>query len=59
MRIEPRNTRSNAALLLAPLGAVAFTLVISSLLVLWAGAPVAATFGLLVKGAFGSAFAIS
>ena len=59
MRIEPRNTRSNAALLLAPLGAIAFTLVISSLLVLWAGAPVAATFGLLVKGAFGSAFAIS
>jgi general nucleoside transport system permease protein len=59
MRIEPRNTRSNAALLLAPLGAIAFTLAISTLLVLWAGAPVAATFGLLVKGAFGSVFAIS
>ena len=59
MRIEPRNTRSNAALLLAPLGAVAFTLAISTLLVLWAGAPVAATFGLLIKGAFGSVFAIS
>ena len=59
MRIEPRNTRSNTALLLAPLGAVAFTLAISTLLVLWAGAPVAATFGLLLKGAFGSVFAIS
>ena len=59
MRIEPRNTRSNTALILAPLGAIAFTLAISTLLVLWAGAPVAATFGLLVKGAFGSVFAIS
>ena len=59
MRIEHRNTRSNAALLLVPLGAIAFTLAISTLLVLWAGAPVAATFGLLAKGAFGSVFAIS
>ena len=59
MRIEPRNNRSNTALLLAPLCAVAFTLAISTLLVLWAGAPVAATFGLLLKGAFGSVFAIS
>ncbi len=59
MRIEPRNTRSNTALLLAPLGAVAFTLAISTLLVLWAGAPVGATFELLLKGAFGSVFAIS
>ena len=59
MRIELRNTRSNTALLLAPLGAVAFTLAVSTLLVLWAGAPVAATFGLLIKGAFGSVFAIS
>ena len=59
MRLEPRSTRSNAALLLAPLGAVAFTLAISALLVLWAGASVAATFGLLAKGAVGSVFAIS
>ena len=59
MRIEPRNSRSNAALLFAPLGAIAFTLAISTVLVLWAGAPVAATFGLLIKGAFGSVFAIS
>ena len=59
MRLEPRSTRSTAALLIAPMGAVAFTLAISALLVLWAGAPVAATFGLLAKGAVGSVFAIS
>ena len=59
MRLEPHSSRSNAALLLAPLGAVAFTLAVSALLVLWAGAPVAETFGLLVKGAIGSVFAIS
>ncbi len=59
MRIEPRNNRSNAALVLAPLGALAFTLAVSALLVLWAGAPVAPTFALLLKGGFGSVFAIS
>ena len=59
MRLEPRSSRSNAALLLAPLGAVAFTLAVSALLVLWAGAPVSETFGLLAKGAVGSVFAIS
>ena len=59
MRLEPRSSQSTSALLLAPLGAVAFTLAVSALLVLWAGAPVAATFGLLAKGAVGSVFAIS
>ena len=59
MRLEPRSSQSTTALLLAPLGAVAFTLAISALLVLWAGASVAATFGLLAKGAVGSVFAIS
>ena len=59
MRIEPRDTRSNVALLLAPLGAVAFTLAVSTLLVMSAGVSVSATFGLLIKGAFGSVFAIS
>jgi general nucleoside transport system permease protein len=59
MRLEPRTHPSPAALLLAPLGAVAFTLCISTLLVLWAGAPVASTFGLLLQGGFGSVFAWS
>jgi general nucleoside transport system permease protein len=59
MRLEPRATFSPAALLLAPLGAIAFTLLISALLVLWAGAPVADTFALLLQGGFGSVFAWS
>jgi ABC-type uncharacterized transport system permease subunit len=59
MRLERRSTASVAALILAPLGAVAFTLAISALLVLWAGAPVGQTYVLLFKGAFGSTFAWS
>jgi simple sugar transport system permease protein len=46
-------------MVLAPLGAVAFTLLISALLVLWAGAPVGRTYGLLLHGGFGSVFAWS
>jgi general nucleoside transport system permease protein len=59
MRLEKRTQTSPLALLLAPLGAVAFTLLISALLVLWAGAPVARTYGLLLQGGFGSVFALS
>ena len=59
MRLEKRHDSSRLALVLAPLGAVAFTLLVSSLLVLWAGAPLAQTFGLLFKGGFGSVFALS
>jgi general nucleoside transport system permease protein len=59
MRLEPRSTQSAAALVVAPLTAVAFTLLISALLVLWAGAPVAQTYALLLKGGFGSVFALS
>jgi len=59
MRLEKRSHSSSAAMLLAPLGAVAFTLMISALLVLWAGAPVGQTYGLLLKGGFGSVFALS
>ena len=59
MRLEKRNTSSPAALLLAPIGAVLFTLLIASLLVLWAGAPVGRTYGLLLQGGFGSVFALS
>lgn len=44
---------------LAPLGAVVFTLAVASLLVLWAGAPVGRTYGLLMQGGFGSVFALS
>jgi simple sugar transport system permease protein len=41
MRLERRTTVPPLALAVAPVGAVAFTLLVSSLLVLWAGAPVA------------------
>ena len=45
--------------LLAPVGAVVFTLLVSALLVWWAGADVAQTYGLLLRGGFGSVFALS
>ncbi|HSV59768.1 MAG TPA: ABC transporter permease [Variovorax sp.] len=56
MRLERRQGSSRAALLLAPIGAVAFTLAVSALLVLWAGAPVGRTYALLLQGGFGSVF---
>ncbi|NBS48050.1 MAG: ABC transporter permease [Betaproteobacteria bacterium] len=59
MRLERRPQTSRLALLLAPVGAVAFTLLISALLVWWAGAPVGRTYGLLLMGGFGSVFALS
>jgi len=59
MRLEKRSHSSPVALALAPLGAVVFTLLISALLVLWAGAPVGQTYGLLFQGGFGSVFALS
>ena len=59
MRLERRPTTSRTALVLAPLGAIAFTLAISALLVLWAGAPVGRTYALLLQGGFGSVFAWS
>lgn len=59
MRLEKRTQTSRLAMTLAPLGAVLATLAISALLVLWAGAPVAQTYGLLLVGGFGSVFAWS
>ena len=59
MRLEKRTSSSPLTLVLAPLGAVAFTLFISALLVLWAGAPVGRTYSLLLQGGFGSVFAFS
>ncbi|MBK9441222.1 MAG: ABC transporter permease [Comamonadaceae bacterium] len=59
MRLEKRTHSASLAMLLAPLAAVAFTLLISALLVLWAGAPVGQTYGMLLKGGFGSVFALS
>ena len=59
MRFEKRDQTSAVALVSASLMAVAFTLMVSSVLVLWAGAPVGQTFALLLEGAFGSLFAWS
>ncbi len=59
MRLERRAQSSLAALVLAPLAAIAFTLLVSSALVWGAGAPVGQTYGLLLQGAFGSVFAWS
>lgn len=59
MRLEKRAAVSPMAMALASIGAVAFTLAVTSLLVLWAGASVGQTWGLLFKGAFGSVFALS
>ncbi|HVR53314.1 MAG TPA: ABC transporter permease [Pseudorhodoferax sp.] len=59
MRLEKRAAASRTALVLAPLVAIAFTLLVSSLLVLWAGAPVGRTYALLLQGSVGSVFALS
>ena len=59
MRLEKRPALSRRAQVLAPLGAVAFTLLVTGLLVLWAGKPVGQTYALLFKGGFGSVFALS
>ena len=59
MRLEPRPTVSRTARLLAPIIAIAFTLLVCALLVAWAGAPVGRTYWLLLEGGFGSRFAIT
>lgn len=59
MRLEKRGEPSVIALVIAPIAAVAVTLVVTALLVLWAGAPVGKTYALLFQGGFGSVFALS
>jgi general nucleoside transport system permease protein len=56
-RLEPRSQPASWLRLAAPLLAVAFTLLVSSLLVAWAGAPVGRAYLLLLEGGFGSRFA--
>ena len=59
MRLERRAQVSPVWLLAAPFAAVAFTLLVSSLLVAWAGAPVGRAYALLLEGGFGSRLAIT
>lgn len=58
MRLEPRTETPAALLVLAPVGALAVSLVIAALLVMWSGASALSTFALVVKGAVGSQFAL-
>ncbi len=58
MRLEAKPAPTLAVTLLFPLGAVAVTVVLSSLLVLAAGASPFSVFRLVVKGAAGSPFAL-
>jgi simple sugar transport system permease protein len=59
MRLERRASVSPAWLLAAPFAAVGFTLLVSSLLVAWAGAPVGRAYAMLLEGGFGSRLAIT
>jgi ABC-type uncharacterized transport system permease subunit len=58
MRLEPKPAPSLAVTLLYPVGAILATVIIASLLVLAAGANPLAVFGLVLKGAAGSQFAL-
>jgi len=58
MRLEPRSEAPVALLVLAPVGALAVSLVVASLLVMWSGASALGTFALVIKGAVGSQFAL-
>lgn len=57
MQLERRSQTSRAMLMAAPIGAVLATLLVTSLLVAWAGAPVGRAYALLLEGGFGSRFA--
>jgi simple sugar transport system permease protein len=59
MRLERRTRSSGLHLAAATFGAVAFTLAVASLLVVWAGAPVGRAWVLLLEGGFGSRFALT
>ena len=59
MRLERRPQTPAALLVAAPVAAVVVTLLLSSLLVAWAGAPVGKAYALLLQGGFGSRFALT
>src|SRR5499433_3355248 len=58
MRLEPRSGASPAIVVAAPLAALAVSLTVAALLVMWSGASALATFALVLKGAAGSQFAL-
>ena len=59
MRLERRPQTPAALLVAAPFAAVVVTLLLTSVLVAWAGAPVGKAYALLLQGGFGSRFALT
>lgn len=59
MRLTPRPATPWWLYAAAPIAAVAFTLLVCSALIVWAGAPVGNAYQLLFDGAFGSRFAFT
>lgn len=59
MRLEPRAHVPLWLNVTAPVGAVALAFALCALLILWAGAPIIPAYTALVKGAFGSTFALT
>src|SRR3546814_4388804 len=59
MRLEPRAHVPLWLNLAAPVAAVVLAFAFCALLILWAGAPVAAAYEALLRGAFGSVFAVT
>ena len=59
MRIEPRPRVGRLGLLFAPLAAVLATMLIGSVLILWAGESVPTAYFALIKGSLGSRFALT
>lgn len=58
MQIEARDHTSLIRVSMAPISAILATMVICSVLILWAGVSVLDAYALLFKGAFGSLFAL-
>ncbi len=59
MILEPRESSPIWLVFLAPIGAIAAALLLCSLLIAWTGEPILNAYGFLLKGAFGSRFALT
>ena len=59
MRLEPRENVNFLLASMAPIAAILAALTLSSLLIMWTGEPVFAAYAELLKGSFGSVFAIT
>ena len=59
MRLEPRTRVPFVLVILAPVVSIVASFVLCAGLVAWSGAPIFEAYGLLLKGALGSGFALS